>query len=282
MGAVEHYRHREEAMENNQKLSHAAGALPDEQPATQKPVAYDTEGRPLYAAPTNQIPPAQEQQTQIVHMTRSVEPVEIEISPELKERHEASKKAFPWLNLSEHEYIVRAVRRHSIGMWGPLGATALSVSLVFIFMINYPFIADILGLSMGMYGLVLLIGILFVIMFVIGGYLAIWVYTNNHFFLTNESVIQEIQSSIFSKKEQTVSLMNIEDASFSQKGPLQTMLNYGSIRLSTEGDETTYRFDYVANPKEHIAILNNAVESFKNGRPVDLPVDTGKALANDD
>jgi hypothetical protein len=47
------------------------------------------------------------------------------------------------------------------------------------------------------------------------------------------------------------------------------MFDYGSIRLSTEGDETTYRFNYVTAPKKQIAILNNAVEAFKNGRPVD-------------
>lgn len=239
--------------------------------AMQKPVAYDAEGRPLYAAPTDQVPSAH--QPQVVHMSRAVEPVDVEISPETKQRHDESMKRFPWLNLSEHEYIISAVHRHSIGMWGPLIATSLSVSLVFIFMMNYPFIADSLGLSLANYGLVLLTGILFVVLFVIGGYLAIWVYTNNRFFLTNESVIQEIQSSIFSKKEQTVSLMNIEDASYSQRGPLQTMLNYGSIRLSTEGEETTYRFDYVSNPKEQIAILNNAVEAFKNGRPVEGPGD---------
>ena len=64
--------------------------------------------------------------------------------------------------------------------------------------------------------------------------------------------------------------MNIEDASYTQRGPVQQLLNYGSIRLSTEGDETTYRFDYVSNPKEEIATLNNAVEAFKNGRPVEL------------
>jgi len=64
-------------------------------------------------------------------------------------------------------------------------------------------------------------------------------------------------------------LSNIEDASFTQHGILQQILNYGDIRLSTEGDETTYRFSYVAAPKEHIARLNNAVEAFKNGRPVD-------------
>lgn len=47
------------------------------------------------------------------------------------------------------------------------------------------------------------------------------------------------------------------------------------IRLSTEGEETTYRFNYVANPKRQTAILNNAVEAFKNGRPV-----TDKVITN--
>ena len=91
---------------------------------------------------------------------------------------------------------------------------------------------------------------------------------NNRFFLTNESVIQEIQTTLLAHHEQTVSLANIEDASYQQAGIFQMMFNYGSIRLSTEGDETTYRFYYVSNPKVQIAILNNAVEAFKNGRPV--------------
>ena len=70
--------------------------------------------------------------------------------------------------------------------------------------------------------------------------------------------------------------MHIEDASYSQRGPMQTILNYGSIRLSTEGEETTYRFDYVSSPKKQIAILNNAVEAFKNGRPVEGPTDSNE------
>lgn len=95
------------------------------------------------------------------------------------------------------------------------------------------------------------------------------IYDANRFFLTNESVIQHIQSGLFSKKDQTISLNNIEDASYRQHGILQTVLNYGSIRLSTEGEETTYRFYFVANPEEQIRLLNNAVEAFKNFRPVD-------------
>jgi len=82
-------------------------------------------------------------------------------------------------------------------------------------------------------------------------------------------VIQYIQTSLFQKHEQTVSLGNIEDASFYQKGILQTLLNYGMIRLSTQGDETTYRFHYVSDPKRQIALLNNAVEAFKSGHPIE-------------
>ncbi len=230
-----------------------------------KPVAYDVDGRPLYAAP----PPPESSQHQVVHVARATEPVPVEISEETQKRHDESVKHFPTLNISEHEYVISAIRRHPVGMIFPLIAMCLTLALLFVMLFNFPFIAEVIGIGTESYGMVMLMCILVAILVMIGGYLAIWVYNNNRFFLTNESVVQEIQTSIFSRKEQTVSLGNIEDASFQQHGPLQTMLDYGSIRLSTEGDETTYRFDYVAKPKEQILILNNAVEAFKNGRPVE-------------
>jgi uncharacterized membrane protein YdbT with pleckstrin-like domain len=150
----------------------------------------------------------------------------------------------------------------------PIAVTIFLVALVASIMINFPIIAPSLGVYNLPYSLVLFVGSMLLLLFLIGGYIVIWIYLNNKFFLTNESVIQEIQVSLFSRHEQTVSLINIEDASFRQQGILQSMLNYGSIRLSTEGDETTYRFNYVYNPKQEIAMLNNAVEAFKNGRPV--------------
>lgn len=153
--------------------------------------------------------------------------------------------------------------------------TALCVAIALIIVVNYPFIAVSMGLSMASYANVILIGVLLSVLFLIGGYAALWVYLSNRFFLTNESVIQEIQTGLFTHKEQTVSLANIEDASYNQTGPVQTILDYGSIRLSTEGDETTYSFNYVANPKYYISILNNAVEAFKNGRPVGFSVEDG-------
>lgn len=235
-----------------------------------KPVAYDANGQPLYAAPVEPaVVPSQASHPQIVHMTRALDPVDIQVSPEVQKRHDQSIKLFPNINLSEHEFVIRAVRRHPIGLILPLSVIVLAISIVFSLMFNFPYIAELVGLSEDLFGGILLIGSLFSLLLLVGCYVVIMVYINNRFILTNESVIQEIQNGLFARKEQTVSLGNIEDASYNQKGFVQTMLNYGSIRLSTEGDETTYRFDYVSNPREHIAVLNNAVESFKNGRPID-------------
>lgn len=99
-------------------------------------------------------------------------------------------------------------------------------------------------------------------------FVSYYVYSKNRFYLTNESVIQQIQMTLFANHEQTISLGNVEDASYFQQGVFQQIFNFGEIRLSTQGDENTYAFTFVGDPKRHIAALNNAVESFKNGRPV--------------
>jgi len=211
----------------------------------------------------------------MVYMARPVDPVDVPISPEIKQRHDESRKKYPHLNISEGEYILDAVKRHWIGLVR-IWLTALAVVSAFmglfalLFAQNQGSIDAGVGLSgnlvttlgMGLVGLV-------VVLATLGAVVATYVYNNNRFYLTNESVIQEIQTSLFSRHEQTVSLNNIEDASFEQNGILPHIFNYGRIRLSTEGDETTYRFTYVAGPKKHIARLNNAIEAFKNGRPVD-------------
>lgn len=197
-----------------------------------------------------------------MYYTRPHEPQAPELSPEIKQRHEESKRKYPQLNLSEGEYVIRDIRRHPIGLvqiWGMMGLGIAGVLLLLVF-----FVGDGSGLALPL----ALVAALLCILFAVVGYIATYVYNANRFYLTNESVIQNIQNSLFSNREQTVSLANIEDASYNKHGLLQYMFDYGQIRLSTEGDETTYRFNFAANPAKQVATLNNAVEAFKNGRPV--------------
>jgi len=232
-------------------------------PATQ-PVAYDAQGQPLYSHPY-------QPQPSVVHIARPLNPEKQIITPEIHRLHERSKRLYPTLNLSEGEYIISAVQRHPVGIIVPLVVGTLLIAFVLAIFFNYDIFVEAFSIQ-GAMATAAAIAIpiwLFVGVVALGMFISYYVYKKNRFFLTNESVIEEIQTSLFSRQEQTVSLANIEDASFTQRGITQQILNYGSIRLSTEGDETTYQFSYVANPKDHIARLNNAVEAFKNGRPVD-------------
>lgn len=236
-------------------------------PAEPQPVAYDAEGHPLYAHPpvveTPVIPT-------VVHVARAVEPEKQPVSPEVQRRHDRSVALYPNLHLSEGEYVVRSVRRHPIGLIVPLSVGVLLIAAALTLLSGYEEFALNFNITgyMGDVNNMMIPILAFVGVVGLGMFINYYVYTRNRFFLTNESVIQEIQHSLFSRHEQTVSLASIEDASFTQKGIFQNILNYGDIRLSTEGDETTYRFTYVMNPREHIATLNDAVEAFKNGRPV--------------
>jgi len=235
-----------------------------------KPVAYGPNGEPLYAHPIDAI----QKGPQFVHMTRSVNPVKQELTPEMKDRHDQSVAAYPNLNLSEEEYIIRAMSRHPIGL---VGLIAMTVVLSLLAIIGYAgygvFVHDATlqsttNLTLPSAEAVFIPFLLLLALILIGGYVACYVYLQNRFYLTNESVIQEIQLSLFNHDEQTISLANIEDVSYRQTGIMQQLFDYGTIRMSTEGDETTYTFAYAGKPKEQAAILNNAVEAFKNGRPV--------------
>lgn len=235
-----------------------------EQQDYNQPVAYDANGNPLYAHPPKQADHIQEKKPQVVHIARQTEPEKPQVSPELKKRHDESMKKYPFLNLSDGEYVVSAVRRHPIGLVLPIGLASIIIVLVLVVLSNYAALSEVV--RMPSYGETLLFATVFSGLCALIAYVAVLVYRNNKFFLTNESVIQELQSTLLSRHEQTVSLADIEDASFRQDGFLAHTFGYGSIRLSTEGDETTYRFTFVAHPKKEIATLNNAVEAFKNGR----------------
>jgi uncharacterized membrane protein YdbT with pleckstrin-like domain len=204
-----------------------------------------------------------------MYWTRPYEPQAPEISPEIQQKCEESHRKYPKLNLSDGEYIISDISRHPIGLVGIWGVAVFIIGAVLAMLGLFMNNASGTGLTDSVPKTALGMGVLLIAVLVaIGATAASWIYKANRFYLTNESVIQNLQLSLFSNREQTVSLGNVEDASYTKKGIVQHLFNYGSIRLSTQGDETTYRFSFVPDPHKEVATLNNAVEAFKNGRPL--------------
>lgn len=269
-----------------------------DQPDYSKPVAYDEHGRPLYALSPEiieqvqsqalssqaQSPPQEQTQTQNQALAQSNStqtgqsqsqvPSELTspqrvVNPDISRLHQQSNEKYPSLNLSDDEYVISTLRRHPIGIITIWAIVALSILItLFLPAIYYGLGVDstlrISATAMVALGLVLLAIIVLVI---VAGMIATYVYESNGFFLTNENVTQRIQASLFSKKIQTISLGSIEDVSYRRSGIIQTLLNYGSIRLSTEGEETTYRFNYAFDPESQVHIINDAMEEFRRSHP---------------
>ena len=242
-----------------------------------KPVAYDANGNPLYSHPPTTPGLASRIKAELqTHAVRMMRPVVLDPAPDgnsddtVKIKHDRSKMTWPNLSLSEGEFVIRMIPRSLIGLAWQIALSLFIITLSFMALFNYDLIASTLNSQQNIIDpqTIVFCVIVIICLTVLGMYIVYYIYTNNKLFLTNESVIQEIQTGIFSKKEQIVSLVNIEDVSYSQEGILQQIFNFGSIRLSTEGEETTYTFTFASSPKTHITTLNNAVEAFKNGRHV--------------
>ena len=67
-----------------------------------------------------------------------------------------------------------------------------------------------------------------------------------------------------------IDLVSVEDASFHQENILQKMFNYGTFRLATVGDETTYTFKYSdISPSELRAVTKLLTEAKTKKREDD-------------
>lgn len=179
----------------------------------------------------------------------------------VKIRHERSKKDFPGLILGDNEYVEMAFKRAKICLFliisgTMLGAIVVLLALLFVLLMDYPL--DEMGKNFLFVVLFVLLGVT-----VIVGLVAIIIYSGNRLFITNERVIQYIKNSILSSSVNTIDLSSVEDVSFHKNGIMQNLFKYGTLRLATVGDETTYTFKYVNVSVKEVEAISKMVSDAK-------------------
>lgn len=156
--------------------------------------------------------------------------------------HERSKKDFPGLSLEEGEYVEFAFSRAKICLLLILGGMAFGIIVVLL-----AFLTALLGQEMidemgRKFLFIILLALLAAA--VIMGMVALMTYRGNKLYVTNRRVIQLVMNSLVSSSKNVIDLPSVEDVSFRQDGILQRLLGFGTLRLATVGDETTYTFKY--------------------------------------
>lgn len=179
-------------------------------------------------------------------------------------RHERSKKDFPGLKLDDGEYVEFFFRRAKIRLkliWGATFAGVVIILIGFLLvLVNQDSIDD-----MGRRFLFIILGALFTAAIVIW-LLALKLYNGNKLYITNMHVIQMVMNSPVSTSINMIDLKAVEDASFHQKNLFQKIFRYGTLRLSTVGDETTYTFPYSDITTDQLRAVTELISAAKKSR----------------
>ncbi|MBQ3353051.1 PH domain-containing protein [Candidatus Saccharibacteria bacterium] len=179
----------------------------------------------------------------------------------VKIRHERSKKDFPGVSFHDDEYVEFAFRRATICLYGILGVTfggLMLILLAFLFVLLGQDRLDEMGKHF-----------LFIILFallaaaIIISIIALKIYNGNKLFVTNKRVIQLIMNTLVSGSVNVIDLSSVEDVSFRQDTILQKLFHFGTLRLATVGDETTYTFKYSDISPEELKAVSKLVSVAK-------------------
>lgn len=88
-----------------------------------------------------------------------------------------------------------------------------------------------------------------VIIILIYGINATFLYKNSVFVITDQRVINVSQKNIFNRLVQEIDLDNIFNLTYEIKGPMASLLNFGNVKLTTIGDdENSIQVRHIENP----------------------------------
>lgn len=178
-----------------------------------------------------------------------------------KIRHERSKKDFPNLKLEEGEYVELSFKRAKICLWMIMGGMFFAIVVVLI-----GFLLALIGQSMldnmGK-NFVFIILLALLASSIIMSFVAVKTYNGNRLFVTNKRVVQMLMNSLVSSSKNEIDLASVEDVSFRQDGVAQQLFKYGTLRLATVGDETTYTFKFSDATNDDLEAISKLVTEAK-------------------
>lgn len=163
--------------------------------------------------------------------------------------------------LEPNEQIIAVVHRHIIGVVGLyLGVIgALIAILLFVATVTPNIFGNLSNQSYRLLlgGIVLAVAILIFFLFV-----STYVYRQSRLIITDRSLVQMIQKSLFIKKISRLNFANVEDVSAEQRGILSTIFGYGTLRIQTAGASENFIFNFCPNPNKYADIIIEARQLY--------------------
>ena len=93
-------------------------------------------------------------------------------------------------------------------------------------------------------------------------FVATYVYRLNRILITDRSLVEISQRSLFLRRISRLNFENVEDVTAAQLGILSTIFNYGTLTVQTAGTLENFIFKYCPNPNKYADIIVEARRAY--------------------
>jgi hypothetical protein len=165
--------------------------------------------------------------------------------------------------LQPGEKVVCEIKRHPIGIlityfWGLLAIAAITVFALYF----GPQITDKTAGLQDFSSAIRVGGLIVdgcVVLFVM---IASYIYWRNKWIVTDDSITQVSQMSLFGSAISQIPMQNIEDVTVDRRGMLQAIFNFGTLTLQSAGEQVKFQFTYCPNPNTYARTILETHEAF--------------------
>jgi hypothetical protein len=171
-----------------------------------------------------------------------------------------AKRAEPLMEPGEK--LISVVHRHPIGLFAIYAGAAAAFAAFVTLLIFLSSDKTFKHLSGSTYRSI--IGVTFLVMIILIIVLAviIRVYKQSKLVVTDKSLVQVMQRSLFNRKISRLSMSNVEDVNAEKCGILPTIFNYGTLTIQTAGEEDNFIFPWCPDPDQHADSILQARQQY--------------------
>lgn len=149
--------------------------------------------------------------------------------------------------LEPGETVLTVVRRSIIGLVGIYAVAILAVAaIVTLAVVLSPgtFKTSSATISSSLAAVVTIAALLLALIL----FTATYVYRQSRLLVTDKSLVQILQKTLFIRKVSRLSMSNVEDVNEEQRGVLANIFGYGTLTVQTAGTEDNFIFSLCPNP----------------------------------
>lgn len=120
------------------------------------------------------------------------------------------------------------------------------------------------------YSLIALVAVIVLVIIALILLVATFIYNQSKIVLTDKTITQTLQLTLFNRKVSQLAVSSIEDVTASKAGIFPTLLDYGRLLVETAGEQENFHFDYCPKPDHYAKLILETRQQFMGHREFEM------------